>query len=269
MTSYKPKIHTLELTNYCNLSGQCATICPHHLMKRPKGFVSLELAKDVLDYASTTGQKDIRLTHFGEPFLHPQWYIIVNYAKEVGLKPFLSTNATYLSFTEEQLRTLDGVLLQVSIDDFKVRDWEYFKWGLERLINAGAEVVLTGIVVSQKRKEEAEKLAEKYNIPLVISPKHDWHGSYGKPERSHLWDKFDICPIVKYNWYTVLWDGTVVPCCLIWDNDVVLGKWEDLKAGRIKHQYPYKGVCDKCHMVYATEDSTIGIYSIAKKTWKP
>lgn len=96
----------VELTTHCNLK---CPFCPSKDLKRPRSFMSLDLASEVFgkigryyaNYDSTSGYLDLNRMVFlhvmGEPLLHPHFVECVQIAKDAGLEPALFTNATFLN----------------------------------------------------------------------------------------------------------------------------------------------------------------------------
>ncbi|KPK01404.1 MAG: hypothetical protein AMK71_05695 [Nitrospira bacterium SG8_35_4] len=85
----------IELTNACNFSCE---FCPDSKMKRKRGFMSVDMAKSILDQVSEF--KDINMVLFhvlGEPTLHPDLIEIAGYASSRKLKTCITTNGSRLS----------------------------------------------------------------------------------------------------------------------------------------------------------------------------
>lgn len=116
MTIAKLKALQIEVSAVCNL--KCA-FCPTTYLKstgEPK-FFPLDLYKELIPYFPSAAW--VYLQGWGEPFLHPDLWTMVDLAKETGAKVGLTTNGAY--FNAENLARLfrDGVsgldLVSVSI----------------------------------------------------------------------------------------------------------------------------------------------------------
>jgi hypothetical protein len=84
----------VELTNICNFSCE---FCPNASMQRPKGMMSLELARAVLDEVSNSRIVNLVLFHvMGEPTLHPHLVEIAEYAQSRNVEICITTNASRL-----------------------------------------------------------------------------------------------------------------------------------------------------------------------------
>lgn len=95
------RIH-LELTSYCNYS---CDFCPDGIMKRPRGFMELDLARRVIDEVADDGIAEWIFCHLmGEPILHPHLPEVVAYARRRDLQVCVTTNGALLS--REKARAL-------------------------------------------------------------------------------------------------------------------------------------------------------------------
>ncbi|MGE0495614.1 MAG: radical SAM/SPASM domain-containing protein [Vulcanimicrobiota bacterium] len=96
------RVH-LEVTNQCNFD--CA-FCPDHKMQRPRGRMTTEQARQLLEEMASHGlAREVRLHLMGEPFLHPHLFEIIEAGAELGLHLSLTTNASLLA-----PRTIQGLL---------------------------------------------------------------------------------------------------------------------------------------------------------------
>jgi radical SAM protein with 4Fe4S-binding SPASM domain len=89
-----PKAIFVEITNICNFD---CIFCPNHLMSRNKGFMDFDLFKKIVFNAVSAGIETFNLWIMGEPFLHPQVFEFINFAKENSIKLSLITNGGLLS----------------------------------------------------------------------------------------------------------------------------------------------------------------------------
>ncbi|MBI4961686.1 MAG: radical SAM protein [Desulfomonile tiedjei] len=92
-TKFK-RIH-LELTNRCNFS---CVFCPDGVMTRPRGVMEEELARSALNQIAQLDLAEKVTFHvMGEPLLHPRFFQILDFAKELSLPVGLTTNGALLS----------------------------------------------------------------------------------------------------------------------------------------------------------------------------
>ena len=98
MRNRKPHPFPLEVrvenTNHCNAS---CVICPREKMTRPKGFMSIDLFRRIVDECTNHHIKEMHLQGFGEPFLDKDIFDRIRYAKERNIgRTFLVTNGSLL-----------------------------------------------------------------------------------------------------------------------------------------------------------------------------
>lgn len=87
------RVH-LELTNVCDLN---CVFCPKSEMKRRYGYMDTELAKRIISELNKSNICEKITFHvMGEPTLHPDFFDILSYAIERGVKIGLTTNGAGL-----------------------------------------------------------------------------------------------------------------------------------------------------------------------------
>ena len=87
------RIH-LELTNVCDFN--CA-FCPKCLMTRPYGYMKSSLAREAVSEIKESGLAEKITFHvMGEPTLHPDFFGILDYARQKGQPVGLTTNGAGL-----------------------------------------------------------------------------------------------------------------------------------------------------------------------------
>lgn len=105
------RVH-IELTNICDFN---CVFCPKSEMKRPFGYMNTDLAKRIIDEICENGiAKKITFHIMGEPTLHPDFFDILSYTQEKGVKVGLTTNGGGLGGKIGQ-RLLDYNLHQIDI----------------------------------------------------------------------------------------------------------------------------------------------------------
>lgn len=119
----------IESSAICNLK---CTMCPHNEkigLKRNKGFLKFENFKHVFDQLKPCY---LNLTGIGEPFLNPDIFKIVSYAKKHGAIIKFDTNATIL--TEENIKKILETkidVLSISIDGAEKKSYEKIRIGAD------------------------------------------------------------------------------------------------------------------------------------------
>lgn len=145
----------VEPTNLCNL--RCA-LCPvTEGFERPQGRMDFSLFKELLnevgEYIFT-----LQLWDWGEPFVHPRAYDMIDYAKSKGIKVISSTNGHKFARKEHAERLvcsgLDTIIF--AIDGMTQQTYEFYRQG------GKLETALEGI-----RQVVAAKKTLRSNTPTV------------------------------------------------------------------------------------------------------
>jgi sulfatase maturation enzyme AslB (radical SAM superfamily) len=148
----------IELTNACNFSCE---FCPDSKMKRKRGFMSVDMAKSILD--QTSEFKDINMVLFhvlGEPTLHPDLLEIAAYAASKKLKICLTTNGSRLN--RDMLYALQGAGVQHIIISLQTPDERTFSM-------RGAKDILFSDYADQITSAVKTLIDEKLEIEFTIS----------------------------------------------------------------------------------------------------
>lgn len=67
--------------------------CANHLMTRPRGYMSSDMAKNIIDQLHQMNFKGSLITSLmGEPLLHPNFTEIVKYSIDIGINTKVITN---------------------------------------------------------------------------------------------------------------------------------------------------------------------------------
>jgi radical SAM protein with 4Fe4S-binding SPASM domain len=128
-----------ESSAHCNLK---CTMCPLNIgLKRKQGFLSFDNFKYVFDQVKPAY---LNLTGIGEPFLNPDIFKIVIYAKQRGAMVKFDTNAMLLG-PENRRKILDTCIdvLSISIDGVDKKSFESIRIGSDfrKVINNVKELV--------------------------------------------------------------------------------------------------------------------------------
>ncbi len=236
-----------EPTTACNL--RCPE-CPSGLRNftRPTGMLSGELFKQTIDELRSTL---IYLTFYfqGEPYLHPQFLELVQYAQARKIYTATSTNAHYLN--EEKARaTVESGLdrLIVSIDGTDQDTYSAYRVGgkLEKVLegtrnilywkqqlkSSTPHVIFQFLVVkpNQHQIEEVKALGNQLGVDEVrfktaqiydykqgsdLMPTLDRFNRYRRQADGSYQIKNQLLNHCWKMWHScvITWDGLVVPCC--------------------------------------------------------
>ncbi len=222
----------IEPTNTCNL--RCTFCFVTEGMTREGGFMEFDLFRKVID--EMPGLEHLCMHNWGEPLLHKDIFRMIDYASTSGIKyVVMNTNGTLLN-SKMIDRIIDSPLniIRFSIDGSretfkKIRGVELDKiekniLRLKEQKEARRPGLSMGVVftVEEETQDEAEEyIAYWGNIvdhvrlqpKLIRSPRSE------------------VCPEPfgkDYGKLVVLWDGTVIPCCVDYNADLALGNaWKD------------------------------------------
>jgi len=276
-----PRIDQVELTNACPFTCR---FCPRGMgrMTRSIGHLDLGLLRDlVAQVRHLPARKSFGLHHFGDPLLHPDPAGAVRIVREAGLEPELSLNPVLLK-KEVAERLLDagvGVLI-VSLDGLdsatlqamrgKVAgEFEAVQRNVEMLIALCAArprppTVMVSMVATTLNRHQWRELFARYArdgkpwLVPVVRLLEDFGDPAIAPLGVRRLRQLCGCP---YKSVSVLWDGTVVPCCHDYDGATPLGNltgqsleeiWRSDAARAFRERFKSKRFlarepCQACH----------------------
>lgn len=248
---------SFEPTTSCNL--RCPE-CPSGLRSftRPTGMLQDDLFKKTIDELSDTLLYLIFYFQ-GEPYLHPQFIDLVNYAAKKRIYTATSTNAHYLT-DENAKKTVESGLdrLIISIDGTTQETYQQYRVGgkLEKVIegtkniikwkkalnSSTPHVVFQFLVVrpNEHQIEEVKKLATELGVDEVglktaqiydyedgneLIPTIEKYARYAKQADGQYKIKNKFIDHCWRMWHScvITWDGLVVPCCFDKDAHYRLG----------------------------------------------
>jgi radical SAM protein with 4Fe4S-binding SPASM domain len=248
---------SIEPTTSCNL--RCPE-CPSGLRSftRPTGMLHEDLFKKTIDELQQTLSY---LTFYfqGEPYLHPKFIDLVQYASSKNIYTATSTNAHYLT-DEMAKRTIQSGLdrLIISIDGTNQESYESYRIGgnLDKVIEGTKNilrwrkelksltpyVVFQFLVVRQNEHQiaDVQKLGKELGVDHValktaqiydyengseLIPTIDKYSRYRKETSGKYSIKNDLLNHCWKMWHScvITWDGKVVPCCFDKDAHHVMG----------------------------------------------
>lgn len=256
----RPISIAIEPTTSCNL--RCPE-CPSGLRSftRPTGMLESDLFKQTITQLVDT------LTYLtfyfqGEPYLHPDFLDMVEFASSQGIYTATSTNGHYLKDEAARKTVTSGLdRLIISIDGTSQETYESYRVGgsLSKVLEGAANMVkwkkemrsktphliFQFLVVGPNEHEisEVHKLAKKIGVDEVVLktaqiydyqngspfiPQNKKFSRYKKLPDGSYQIKNDLLNNCWKMWHScvITWDGKVVPCCFDKDAKFVMG---DLK----------------------------------------
>ncbi|TDB64541.1 radical SAM protein [Arundinibacter roseus] len=255
---------SFEPTTSCNL--RCPE-CPSGLRSftRPTGMMESGLYKRTIDELA---DRLLYLIFYfqGEPYLHPDFFELVNYAHKKGIYTATSTNAHYLT-DEKARKTVESGLdrLIISIDGTTQDVYQQYRIGgnLEKVLEGTRNIlkwkkelgsktphtIFQFLVVkpNEHQIEEVQRLAKELGVDEVglktaqiydyengseLIPTIDRYSRYKKDGEGYAIKNEFVNHCWKM-WHScvITWDGLVVPCCFDKDAHHRLG---DMKKQTFK-----------------------------------
>jgi len=242
----RPTVYQVELTNHCPMRCE---MCPRtNLMSRPLGYMSQEVYERVIDEAMRSTSK-VFLHHFGDSLAHPQIGDYIAYARSRGIATYLSANPILLTTPriealveaglDELVLSLDGVTSETSAEvrgqaaANVERAEERVRALLDSRRRAGSRkpYVVMQIVRQRQNLHEVDAWLRKWRAVegvdrVKVKSYITWNGGDEAIERLRPEPRRRSLPLVcdkPWTSVTVLWDGTVVPCCFDFDGLLALG----------------------------------------------
>ena len=253
----------IEPTNTCNL--RCSFCFVTEGMTRPEGFMSFELFKKIID--DTPGLEHLCMHNWGEPLLNQDIFRMFDYAHRAGVRWIvMNTNGTLLTGKMiDQIVASPLSIVRFSIDGSA----ETF----ERIRGVPLQKIENNIL-KLKRKKQAARPSLSLGVVFTVeddtwqevSPyiRH-WEGivDHVRTQPKLIQSpRREVCPEPfgkEYGKLVVLWDGTVIPCCVDYNATLNLGNaWTDrvadlwraeriaeLRDRHLKGDFP--PVCQNCN----------------------
>ncbi len=160
-----PPVVMIEPTNYCNLK---CPLCPsgNGTLRRAKGFMEFVVFQKIIDEIKEKSLMVV-LWNQGEPYLHPEFSKMVQYAADNGLFTLVSTNANLDLEAEKIIASgLDSMI--ISLDGVTQKTYNKYR------VNGELKKVL-----ENTRKLVQAKKKTKSNYPLLrwqfLVMKHNEH----------------------------------------------------------------------------------------------
>lgn len=242
----------LEITNRCNLNCE---FCPG--TKRPQGFLTPEdFQRFAAELRSYTEYLYLHL--MGEPLLHPQLKEILVHGETLGFKVMITTNGTLLAERGELLLNCPAVeKVSISLHSFEgnggVELAKYLEqcvrfaqraagegkrcafrlWNLDGTDTQGANLRNGEILSALQCAFPRPWKVGRRGTTLAPNVFLEWGERFVWPDLSApAEDRPAFCYGLR-DQVGVLWDGTVVPCCLDHEGDIPLGNLRDQTLGEI------------------------------------
>ena len=236
----------IAITNLCNLECTfCArTVRVEEERWRKPQHMSLELFKKIIDDAVELGTYSINLNLLNEPLLHPQLIEMIQYAKKKGIIDVFFHSHGGLLTSDKAEKLLESGLdrLLISIDSpykekyNKIRvisDFDLVMNNLKQFKKLRDEKGLISPVIrvsfiqfpdiSKEEIEDAKKLFLQFADAIGFQQYVDPRKEIGKDEIYPEGYKSEFICHQPFTRLSIIEDGRVSPCCLDYDQQLVIG----------------------------------------------
>ncbi|MBN2012151.1 SPASM domain-containing protein [candidate division KSB1 bacterium] len=265
-----PYVLTIEPTNRCNLRcPQC--VAGLGQLRRGRGIMEWSTYKTIIDQMASTSFY-LLLYNQGEPFLHPDFVKMIRYAKMHRFYVTTSTNGHFLiddGVVDVLVASeLDSII--ISLDGVDSTHYEQYRKGgdfnrvidgirlLQRARKNHPAIFLQYLVMrhNENRIPEIKRLAKDLKVDKlllktlqiehpddaeVLLPQNSRWRRY-RTNTSDLQLKHSTTVPCSRLWtgMTVLWDGTVVPCCFDKHGQYPFGNVTQQPIHEIWRSLPYE-----------------------------
>ena len=273
-----PELLFIEPTNRCNLNCPFCLVntddtypdTSHNSMKRPFGFMDMELYNKIMTEAKKFGIKRLNLEFWGEPFLHPNIDEMISRAASSGFTASIFTNG--LALKEKHFKVIPNNLksISLSIDGASENTYKQNReggnfelvWGnLLKLSsicrNTGTSVRWQFIVMKNNEHEVglAKELAKKHNIKLVLKTFNPSVKDLVTSKSEHSRKASNKPCRSIYKQFGILWNGNIVACCQDPDGREILGNIGESSLYDIWNGIKYKEFRDRVDKALISPDN--------------
>lgn len=239
-----PYRYNLDPVNICNLK---CPVCPTglHILGREQGKIDFENFKTIVDQI-TKYTYVLELYNWGEPFLHPRIFDMINYAHERKISVRMSSNMNYFNRKMAEQTVASGLdRLIVSVDGSTQEAYEKYRRGgklakvlhnvrllveeKERQKNPYPFILMRMLInrYNEHQIDEMRQIAEELGVdgfstggffvdttdPAQVK---EWlpadeaqsYYDYSADKLENVWHCSDL-----WESMTINWDGGVAPCC--------------------------------------------------------
>jgi len=300
----------IEPTNLCNFK---CNMCPHSLpdfVKRAgsQQLMLLELyTKVVEDLRVLGGVKSLKLYHFGEPMMHPDFGVMAHMAKDVAERVETTSNGTLLDRVKAEELIASGLdYIRFSIygvteqQHIRITGSENPKFFPEKIrenirmlrnlrdsLGRKTPFIATQMLNhSDAERQEFEAFYAGVSDECIGDKIHNLDSNF-VPMNSLTRNIKKACP---YPFYTLVVraSGEVVPCCCAWERSLILGDintktlqdiWEGEKLRNLQRDHlsgkrSNYTACASCDALFNSPDSvdhlTIEEYDAKQRDkWMP
>ena len=221
---HKPvRIYQVESTNVC----QCkCSYCPHDKMTREQGYIKIGTVEKIIKYMNSIGQKYVALHHMGEPLLHPVIGGIIWQFYKNGIETELSTNGALLKSKGMELLANKVSVVRIAVDYYY--NTPGFLNNVAQFLEDAFSYPDTFVSIHTVNGNDLSMFEKYKNAGKVILENKQFDNWVGQVAGESKLDPANKCYFQEYQYVSILWDGTVVPCCIDYNGDYKLGHIDDI-----------------------------------------
>ncbi len=272
----------IENTNLCN--AHCV-MCPRDKMTRPTGIMDFLLFEKLIREISRYSQVNrIHLHNYGEPLIDPDLPAKIKFAKDYKIKfTYIVTNGSLLN------DSLAHTLIQNGLDRIKISfygtdaptynntmrglDFEQTLsntlnfFNVRRKLNKTKPSIVIQYIPMETNNRQIQQFVHLFksqinpvwNDKLNITQLHN----YGRGKEFNIAGEKKFTCEFPWNTMVVLYTGEVVPCCMDFNGDIILGdtntqsikdiwnnsSFKDIRKEFMRLDYKNYNICHHCDWV--------------------
>lgn len=227
----------VEITNICNKD---CSFCPGHV-REPQRMTEAEFDAITDKLRGVTEYLYYHL--MGEPTTHPLLPKFIGIAAEKGYKSVVTTNGTLLGKVGDALIASGIYKVNISMHSFEGDDVEEYRKYIDTCLDFADRASSKGILVILRLWNEGYDGGKNSDILRIMKERfadgewksaangarirHRLHLEYGErfawPDMGAEDTGEDVFCRGLFDHFSILCDGTVVPCCLDRNGDIALG----------------------------------------------
>ena len=226
----------VEITNLCNRN---CSFCPGTL-REPRMMTADEFRTIAEKLTGVTGYLYYHL--MGEPLTHPQLPEMIAIASELGFKSQITTNGTLLQQRGQALIDAKVHKVNLSVHSFEEGTNEDYVNYINSCLDFADRASRAGIIVVLRLWNQGCDEGRNISTLDLTRAKFPWAWTE-EPRATRIRDKLYLEHGDRFDWpdlgaedggsagfchglrdhFGILSDGTVVPCCLDHNGDILLG----------------------------------------------
>jgi radical SAM protein with 4Fe4S-binding SPASM domain len=211
-------------------------------MTRPRGEMSDELFHKIIKEG-----KEMKHSFFvpflnGEPFVFPRIWQWLDYMRDEKVRVHIYTNAEYMDVDRlVEYPNISLICCSVNAATKKTHErvmrgpnYDVVKKKVKDLIKKSKKArIYVSMVIIDENKHEVEKFKKMWGNNAIFGEFKNWGGArHDKLEKT---GKRVPCWALL-NTMSILWDGRVVPCCMDYNGQLILGDVNKNTLTEIWHQ---------------------------------